>query len=210
MDNSSLPPFADRENLSNLEALFHAEYGRALASWAMVEQSFSTLFCRVCEFDPEESLGPAIFFSGRSFQTRAALVGAACRNAGLDGDIQEIIRAALKKARQFETARNKIAHGYPTHIIFEGVDWQGWRIKEGENAKKPGGIGYMNLKSANLCFYELARMVDRIKVLITARERGYFPPAEEYLGPIRELPNDALRLEEDLTAEGALSPYRER
>ena len=204
-ENPSLPPQIDRESLSKLEQEFYQQYGHALANWARLEQTFSELFCEVCRFHAGE-LGPALFFSGKSFNTRSALLSAAVRASDLEEPVREVVRALLKKARQFETARNKITHGYPAHAVYDGVEWQGWRIKEGDEAYAPGGVGLQELQNAAECFSRLEFWVERTKSLISNWRVKARMPVEEFLRPIRELPNDALLPLADPTIEGSGSP----
>jgi hypothetical protein len=203
----SLPPETDRESLSKLENEFYQQYGHTLANWARFEQSLSTLFCELCRLQRGD-LGSALFFSGKSFNTRAALLGAAARNAELEEEAQEVIRALLKKGRQFETARNKIAHGYPVHAIWPNVEWQGWRIKEGDEAHQPGGIGITELKNAAECFARLEFYAERVKTFVSNWRLGVEMPPEGYLELIRALPNDALLAIEDPRAKASPLPLR--
>jgi hypothetical protein len=88
MVENYLPPDMMQEGLRKLEFEFYQQYGFTLSGWARLEQTFSRLFCALCGFEKDDPLGPALFFSGRSFNTRAALVGAAFRNAGLNEQVQ--------------------------------------------------------------------------------------------------------------------------
>jgi hypothetical protein len=194
-----LPPDADRESIAKLEFDFYQQYGLTLANWARLEQTLSELFCEICGFHTGE-LGPALFFSGKSFSARAALLGAAARSAGIAEPVQEVVRALLKKARQFETARNKITHGYPVHAVWNGVEWQGWRIKEGDEAYQPGGIGMDELKNAAQWFMQLEHYAGSARTLVSNWRSGAKMSVEGYLEIIRALPNDALLPSEDPTA----------
>jgi hypothetical protein len=202
--NPSLPPRLARNSLYKLESQFYEQYGHTLANWAHLEQTLSHLFCELSNLQTGD-LGPALFFSGKSFNTRAGLLNAAARAAGLDEPVQEVFRALIKKARQFESTRNAVAHGYPVHAIWDGVDWQGWRIKEGADANEPGGIGLVELKNAAENFSRLELYAGRVRSLVSGWRAGARFPPEEYLKPIRALPNDARLPPEDQT--GAEAPW---
>src|SRR4026209_1198695 len=99
-EDPTLPPRLDRAFLSHLEQDFHATYGATLAGWAQLEQTLCQLFCALCRFRPGAKLGPALFFSGRAFNTRADLMAAAVRSSKLKEHEKALVRAILKKARQ--------------------------------------------------------------------------------------------------------------
>jgi hypothetical protein len=187
----SLPPDTDRESLSKLEQDFYLIYGSTLAAWARLEQTLGQLFCVLCGFDPDNQLGRELFFSGRSFQTRADLLSAALRVSETPEEVKAVVRAVRKKARDYSGSRNAIAHGYPSHSIFPNIEWQGWRIKEGEQSHLPGGIGIEELKAAKSNFWQLEWAAESATSLVRNHQRGYPQPPEEHLERVQALPPNA-------------------
>lgn len=186
----SLPPKTDRKSLSKLEQEFYLQYGKTLAAWAQLEQTLGQLFCALCRFESGSQLGSELFFSGRSFQTRADLLWAALRSVDLPEDVAVVIRLALKRARDYSGARNKVAHGYPSHMVFVDVDWQGWRIKEGEQSHLPGGIGITELKNAQANFSDLQLLSERLVQLTKAHLQKIAWPPRDHLAQAQGLPPD--------------------
>jgi hypothetical protein len=191
----------DPAELIRLFDEFHLQYGVTLANWARVEEGLGGIFCVLCGFDQHEGMGPALFYSGRSFATRADLLSAAIRTADISTEHTELLRAVLRKSRQFSTARNQIAHGVPVHFIETKTPYQGWRIKGGEELWHPGGVSLQDLINANANFKDLS-------VLCVEAEQSLFkrcgkrPPLSEYLARVHALPNDAFLREEGPTEEG--------
>ncbi len=64
-----------------------------------------------------------------------------------------------------------------------GVEWQGWRIKEGEEAHKAGGIGIVELRNAALNFSRLELYAERTRSLVANWRAGHEMPLEEHLEP---------------------------
>lgn len=196
MRPTHLPP-KGAEQLLKLHDDFHLQYGATLARWARLEQTLCDLFCGLTGLG--EVTGPALFFSGRSFNSRGDLLSAAIRTSGLNEDVLVILRAVLKKARQFNSARNTIAHGVPTHYVEKGVDYQGWRIKEGDQTWEPGGIGIDQLKAAAMNFTKLDLAAMRAEALVRRKRRGSDLPPLEHLELIQSLPTDAFVPSGDLS-----------
>lgn len=189
-------PSTNVDELRKLYSEFHAQYGVTLGEWAGIEQSLCALFVKLCGFDPDHQMGPALFFSGRSFSTRVDLLLAAIRTAALDEAKRDLLRAVLKKARQYSVARNAIAHGVPNHYAHEGNDYQGWRIKEHERAWELGGIGIEQLAEAERNFMELNCICWMVSDHIGAKRRkNQLKPTEWYLERVQSLPNHAYSAE---------------
>jgi hypothetical protein len=69
-------------DLPDIDQFYHA-YGRALAHWAEVEFRLCAWFQIAA--DMTIGRGEAVFFSGRSFQTRAEMLGAVLECGKLEG-----------------------------------------------------------------------------------------------------------------------------
>jgi hypothetical protein len=193
----------DPAELLRLFNEFHLQYGMTLASWARLEESLGGIFSVLCGFDQFEGMGPALFYSGRSFATRADLLSAAIRTADLSDDYRELLRAILKKARQFSASRNQIAHGVPTHFIETKTPYQGWRIKGGEQIWRAGGVSLQDLINANANFRDLS-------ILSTHAEQARFKSRKKqltllpaYLAQALALPSDAFLREEGQIDKGS-------
>lgn len=192
-------PPRDESTLSQIYHDFHFQYGLTLSRWASLEETLCITFCDLCGLHPDEPMGKALFFSGRSFTTRADLLSAAIRTSTL-GEVEKLLlRAILKKARQYSTARNAIAHGVPSHFVQKGYVYQGWRIKEPEQTWEMGGIGIDQLKEAEKSFLDLGLICHEAN-MDALRPRGWrkkrLKPTEWYLERVQELPSAAYVPEE--------------
>ena len=166
---------------------FHLAYGKALASWAVIEDALCTAFCLCCKMNPMSQMGRSLFFSGRSFATRADLLSAAIPHSPFDASHQALLKALLKKARQFSSSRNAIAHGIPINLHTESEAYSGVKVKEGQAAWEAGGIGIDKLAEAEVNFDRLSAIIERAA---WPRDRH-----EEYLRQVQELPNAAFARE---------------
>jgi hypothetical protein len=195
-------PPNDREQLTQLYHDFHFQYGVTLGRWAGLEQSLCTLFSDLCGFVRDSKVGDALFFSGRSFATRADLLSAAIRVSGLGEPEMAVLKAVLKKARQYSTSRNAIAHGVPQNFVARGTEYQGWRIKEHERAWEIGGIGVAQLREAEKSFLDLdlaCHMIRDDMISYRRRRRKRLKPPEWYLELVQALPKHAYSQEEGQT-----------
>jgi hypothetical protein len=180
---------------------FHFQYGVTLSRWAGLEETLCTIFCDLCGLHPDEPMGKALFYSGRSFTARADLLSAAIRTCALGEPEKALLRAILKRARQYSTARNAIAHGVPTHFSRKRFAYQGWRIKEPEQTWELGGIGIDQLKEAEMNFLGLSIIcheanMDALRPPRRWRRKKRLKPTEWYLEQVQELPNSAYPPEE--------------
>ena len=165
---------------------FYLQYGKALASWAKIEDQMSAMFSILCGLSPVSGMGIALFFSGRSFATRQDLINAAIRNSPhADEDQQTLFRALVKKAKRYSTARNHIAHGIPVSLYSDEGPYEGVRIKEGEGVWDHGG---------GLGVDELAMAETNFDILFGIMQDAVHGPREGCLERVQELPNDALCL----------------
>ncbi len=200
-----LPP-KKPEELTRLYEEFHLQYGITLSQWATLEETLGEIFNRLCNFEEWHGMGPALFYSGRSFATRADLLSAAIRTAKVSADLTDLLRGILKKARQLSTSRNTIAHGVPTHYAESGLPYQGWRIKSGEETWSPGGVSIDELKIARENYRELAVIGSyAFSILNRSRRKGLKPP-QEYLAQVQALPSDAFAPSEGQSREAPSSP----
>lgn len=202
------PKISKGEDAKRRYEEFHLQYGIALSYWATLEENLCGMFCDLCGLDPDGDAGPAIFFSGRSFATRADLLSAAIRTSELGETEKALFRAILKKARQFSTARNAIAHGVPTNFKKSGNPYQGWRIKEGERTWEEGGIGIDQLRQAEANFRLLIAVSVEVCLALFPKKRRKAVPLETYLERVQALPNNAYSLEEAQNLSDSAPPPR--
>jgi hypothetical protein len=180
-----VPSRSAHQHLNHVE-VFYLCYGQTLAAWAELEQNLARVFCILCNMNSACGLGPALFFSGRSFATRADLLTAAVDAADKDLETALVIRAIIKKARQFSSARNAIAHGVPASF-WENGHTEGIRIKEGKRAYEHGGIGLPELHEAHANFSTLSMLARKVYV---AADEGRL---QEHLERVQALPKDAYK-----------------
>jgi hypothetical protein len=159
---------------------FIMAYGSALISWAQVEDELCVLFGLLVGIQPEAAR--ALFFSGRSFATRADLYSAAIATSACPEAAKKVHRAILKKARRFSSARNSIAHGVPAFIAKHSEE--GIRIKQGQRRREPGGITLNEFGRATDLFQDL---IDACISLAVAQDDEAW---QECLARVRELPSE--------------------
>jgi hypothetical protein len=88
---------------------FYTQYGAAMAAWSRLELALSYWFHSIAGTNNLKS-AEAIFYSGRSYQTRRDMLAAALATANLDEHTHTFLTAAFKKAARYSEARNHIAH----------------------------------------------------------------------------------------------------
>lgn len=91
------------------EEKFHLTYGRALAQWAVIEQRMFFWFWQITGLS--EDMSRAVFYSSKNFAGRADMLEAALSASTTPDNVTEFLKAAMKKARQFSSFRNQLAHG---------------------------------------------------------------------------------------------------
>lgn len=169
-------------------------YGHALAAWAFLEEALCNNFHRL--LNVKGDLPRLLFFSGRSFATRADMYSAAIAGAtGVSETRRKAHKALLKRARQFSAGRNAIAHAIPRR--FSNMD-EGARLKQGHRLWKPGGAGFSELARACDNFQRLSDAAD-ILLITTWRKKRSDQLAEECLLLVRGLPSQAFPLEDALS-----------
>ena len=195
MDESD-PPFPFPGTPESVEAMkrFTLAYGMALAAWAQLEDRMCLAFNGLVAVPHKMARG--LFFSGRSFATRADLYAAAITHANVNDTCRRAHKYLLKKARRYSSSRNSIAHGTVMHLI-GGGPYEGYRVKKGQQSFERGGIGEndllvatKNFSGLTICFFKLA----------LAKSDDII---EECLAQARELPTLALPHEPTPTDEGS-------
>ena len=104
-----LEPFHIKEHMKS-KGEFQLALGRALGQWALIEERLSYWFEDATGMPNE--MARAIFFAPRTFTGRADLLEAARKHSDrLRPCAGEFIKEATRKAGQFASFRNRIAHG---------------------------------------------------------------------------------------------------
>ena len=83
-----------------------------MAQWARLESSMFYWFMHA--IDKPEAMARAVFFSAKSFTGRRDMFNGAIPHSPFHDDIKMFLKAASKKAGQYSTFRNRVAHGEPT------------------------------------------------------------------------------------------------
>ncbi len=113
-------PFHISEHISASNA-FHSALGRAMGTWALIEERLSYWFEAATGMSYE--MARAIFFAPHNFQARTDLLEAAlAHNIRLSEDGLAFIAAATRKAGQYSSFRNQLAHGEQTFDARLGSD----------------------------------------------------------------------------------------
>lgn len=109
---------------------FYIAYGKVIDEWAFIEFVLAHIFGAITLID--NRMSEALFYSGRSFQTRRDLLAAAIEHSPAKGaadDILEFAKACLKKANQYSTFRNALAHRL---ILWNHITDRG-ELREGDD-----------------------------------------------------------------------------
>jgi hypothetical protein len=171
-------------DLTDIDQFFHA-YGVALAEWAVVEFRLCSWFQMAAGLTI--SRAEAIFFSGRSFQTRAEMLSAALEHSKLNDAWTAFAEEALAKAITYSSYRNHIAHGQVERGPSKESDPDHWRLCKPHEWREGEGVGRQSLANATENFFSLAEILSDGAWL---QARSY-PPTAEFLERLEALPNEA-------------------
>jgi len=139
---------------------FHLAYGRALSEWATIEQRLFFWFLFITQMRPD--LGRSIFYSARNFNGRMDMLEAAMGKAALDQATSYFLKAAFRKARQFSSFRNNLAHG---ETMFDGRPDSPYYLKTYlvDGKRNDGSVDAVatgdTLETARNNFRELSRII---------------------------------------------------
>jgi hypothetical protein len=112
---------------------FQRHLGKAIAAWARIESMFCTYFQNLTGM--QRVAARSVFFSARSFNGRSDMLKALIHVVDIKPtEYESFLKAAIKKANQFVSTRNQIAHGeslcvdnpdspyHRQHIILDGSE----------------------------------------------------------------------------------------
>lgn len=162
---------------------FFVQYGKTIAAWASLELALNLWFCKLTNMDGRMST--AIFYSGRSFQTRRDVLLATLEYARIDQDTLAFLRAALKKSTAYSNARNQIAH----RLFHFDQDRQEMVLSEGSeilSLSSNAGHTISGLGQMMWNFHALDNLL--LNVLFPKQRKNPLTP-QEGLARVRELPN---------------------
>ncbi len=145
------------DELSEIDRFYHT-FGKALAQWAELEYYLSLLFA--CAADLTFQVAEAIFYSGRSFRSRADLLAAALTHSKLNPAWTDFVEGVLLKAVGYEGFRNQLAHRtfHPNALDDNGGPIE-WRLKEGNKWNEPDGISASQVETACANFLALTNVI---------------------------------------------------
>src|SRR5438105_1770007 len=87
---------------------FYLAYGAAIATWSSLEHVLSFWFSYASGMDIY--MADCVMSSARSFSAKRDMLIAAFDARRRDEELTKFFRAAMKRTKQFETTRNKLAH----------------------------------------------------------------------------------------------------
>ena len=105
LKRSKSPRLAERNN-----AIFL--FGKAMVAWARLESGFYGWFEHATLLDMRQA--KPLYYSATNFKARLDLLRAAISGTKLEAAEQEFIKAAIKLSIEYNTVRNKLAHGEMT------------------------------------------------------------------------------------------------
>jgi hypothetical protein len=175
------------EQMHDHSMCFFDSFGRLIAEWSAIERAFYTWFASVSGM--KEGMARSIFYSGKSFNSRADMLEAAFGNQSnmppLDLDF---IKASLKKARAYSAFRNSVVHGEPTLDILHNYSPQAdlqLILTQGKDFIGSSAITIDDLDAGLESFSELKGFLHDM----FPKNRKPDANLEEYLRRVRELPN---------------------
>jgi hypothetical protein len=185
-----------QEMLSRATFEFYHFYGHAMASWASLESSLQHWFSHLTGMD--HNMGSAIFFGARGFGARADMLDAAIQTCKSKPQAQiEFIKEAVKKARQYSSFRNKIAHGEPRLNVTKSGDIEDGGPVESAHYMLIQGKSGLSVKDPGISVTELNVAIGNIKRLRTYiisaanfRSVSGSKPPEECRALVLALPNE--------------------
>lgn len=159
------------------------QFGRTLAAWAELEHSLALWFQEACGMtDP--ILSDALFYSGRSFNTRADLLRAALAKGHMQAEWELVGRAIVKRAMAYSATRNAIAHG----VVLPDPDKERYVIGSRTELPSETSTTIDDLKQAEANFIRLETAIyDALGTKLGTLEGK----PEEYLELIQRLPSEA-------------------
>jgi hypothetical protein len=186
--------------------LFHY-FGLFMTRWAQLETTLYYWFGRVTTMP--EGMSRAIFYGARGFAARAEMLEAAIEHATvLKPEETAVLKEGVKKARQYSTFRNKVAHGEPRLNVKDLNNPQiHYTITQGKNTpnEKEEVITLEHLTAAASNIHTLVDCIrDTLPPLRTAKQNPKSP--EECLAIIRSLPNEAQSKSDQTDAASAPQP----
>ena len=127
-------PASERESKLSTGDSFYLQYGKAMAAWADLERALSDWFRRAIEPDGSKDVSAQeIYYSARSFNGRADMLKAASNSSLLTIEERKFVRAALKKATDYNSFRSKLAHRVTVEWTGYGAGKDGLFLHEGDD-----------------------------------------------------------------------------
>src|SRR5258708_31729701 len=98
----------DPKKLSERDNAF-LSFGKAMAAWPLLESALYVWFEHATLLDMKQA--KPIYYSATNFKSRLDLLRAAIRSNAMELDELEFIKSAIKLAIDYNSFRNKLAHG---------------------------------------------------------------------------------------------------
>jgi len=132
---------------------FFLQYGQTLAEWAELEFVLSSWFHFVTEMNFR--MAEAVFYSGRSFNSRRDMLLRAIPQSTLDEATKTFLVEAVKRASAYSAARNTIAHDLA--VMCEDIDQMA--IVPGDRIWSAERVTITSLKEAQQNFRSLRSLL---------------------------------------------------
>jgi hypothetical protein len=168
---------------------FHLHYGKAMSSWAGLENSLYFWFAAATGMTGR--MARAVFYTARGFSARAEMLLAALEHATKPPAVdRELLKEALKKARSYASYRNRIAHGEPRVQLFEHREKFRPLLTIDDGRKNPAEANSILLDDLD----RAAANIHELSMLLIERYPGVIDRSrtpEEWLASLRALPSEA-------------------
>ena len=177
----------DLQKMHDHSMFFFDSFGRLIAEWSAIERAFYTWFASVSGM--KEGMARSIFYSGKSFNSRADMLEAAFGNQSNMPPLDlEFVKASLKKARAYSAFRNSVVHGEPTLDILHNNSPEAVLqlvLTQGKDFLGATAITIEDLDAGLESFSELKGLLHDM----FPKNRKPDADPEECLKRVRELPN---------------------
>jgi hypothetical protein len=180
-----------QEAMLQAAAEFHIAYGNVMARWAQLESTLYWWF--VTTTGMSDPMARAIFYGARGFMARAEMLESAAEHTiTLSPGYKDLIGEGVKKAKQYSSFRNKVAHGEPraNFVQKEGNTAVHYVITQGKEPPSPSE-SVLSLQDLCVAAANIGKLTQHLRERHPALLRGETKTPQECLALIRALPNVA-------------------
>ena len=107
---------AEEAEIDAAQVSFHEAYGAFMLYWANLERVLAIWFVRLSGMPVRRA--SAVFYSAKNFSGRADMIEAVMPHSEMEQEYITCLKQSIKKARQYNSFRNSVAHGQSIYGSF--------------------------------------------------------------------------------------------